>query len=51
VTLLESGSLAAPNLGDSDAGSGASSQATVRRGMIVQTREGHTAGYAAWHGS
>ena len=45
MKLLESGSLAAHNLGDSDVSSG--SQATVHRGMTVHTSEGHTAGYVA----
>lgn len=45
VKLLESASLAAHNLLDSDLGAG--SQATVHRGMAVQTSEGCTAGHVA----
>ena len=45
MTLLESGSLAAHNLGDSDNSSGM--QATIHRGMTVHTCEGHMAGHVA----
>jgi sporulation protein YlmC with PRC-barrel domain len=45
--LMESGSLTAHNLGDVDGCAGASSGAEVRRGMLVQTSEGRTAGRVA----
>lgn len=45
VTLLESASLVAPGLEVSDLGP--SRQATVHRGMAVQTSEGCTAGHVA----
>lgn len=47
ITLLESASLAAHNLVDSDVSTGASSQSTVHRGMTVQTNDGHMAGHVA----
>lgn len=47
VRLLESGSLVAHNSGDSDVGASASDQATVHRGMTVETSEGAAAGHVA----
>lgn len=47
VTLLESASLIAYNLAGSQLSSGASSRATVHRGMTVQTGDGQMAGHVA----
>ena len=47
VRLLESASLAAHNGVDAAVRSGASDQATVHRGMTVETSEGFAAGHVA----
>lgn len=47
VTLLESGSLTAHKTNDAEPGSSTTRQVEIRRGMRVQTLEGHTAGRVA----
>lgn len=47
VMLVESGSLTAHKTNDAEPGSSTTSQAEIRRGMSVQTQEGHTAGRVA----
>ena len=47
VTLVESGSLTAHKTNDAAPGSSTTRQGEIRRGMRVQTLEGHTAGHVA----